>query len=102
MIDLSNHDCLYSDGILETGVRRVHVRNVAKSVPGVDAVAEVIETARAFGTTRVSRKTEKCVAIPLAYGFNRTGFVLCCYLVEMCGLSAAQASAAFAEPGNRA
>ena len=103
VIDLSNHDCLYSDGILETGVRRVHVRNVAKSVPGVDAVAEVIETARAFwNDARFPKNAEKYVAIHCAYGFNRTGFVLCCYLVEMCGLSAAQALAAFAKPGNRA
>ena len=98
VIDLSNHDCLYSDGILETGVRRVHVRNVAKSVPGVDAVAEVIETARAFwNDARFPKNAEKYVAIHCAYGFNRTGFVLCCYLVEKCGLSAAQALAAFAE-----
>ena len=95
VIDLSNHDCLYSDGILETGVRRVHVRNVAKSVPGVDAVAEVIATARAFFLE--PKNAEKYVAIHCAYGFNRTGFVLCCYLVEKCGLSAAQALAAFAE-----
>ena len=94
VIDLSNHDCLYSDGIPETGVRRVHVRNVAKSVPGVDAVAEVIATAHAFWN---ETDAEKYVAIHCAYGFNRTGFVLCCYLVEMCGLSAAQALAAFAE-----
>ena len=98
VIDLSNHDCLYSDGILETGVRRVHVRNVAKSVPGVDAVAEVIETASAFwNDARFPKNAEKYVAIHCAYGFNRTGFVLCCYLVEKCGLSAAQALAAFAE-----
>ena len=74
VIDLSNHDCLYSDGILETGVRRVHVRNVAKSVPGVDAVAEVIETARAFwNDARFPKNAEKYVAIHCAYGFNRTG-----------------------------
>ena len=94
VIDLSNHDCLYSDGIPETGVRRVHVRNVAKSVPGVDAVAEVIATAHAFWN---ETDAEKYVAIHCAYGFNRTGFVLCCYLVEKCGLSAEQALRAFAE-----
>ena len=99
VIDLSNHDCLYSDGIPETGVRRVHVRNVAKSVPDVDSVAEVIATAHAFWNDETCRgeNAEKYVAIHCAYGFNRTGFVLCCYLVEKCGLSADQALQAFAE-----
>ena len=94
VIDLSNHDCLYSDGIPETGVTRVHVRNVAKSVPGLDSVAEAIAAASAFWDARENQK--KYVAIHCAYGFNRTGFVLCCYLVEKCGMTAAEALEAFA------
>ena len=84
IIDLSNHDCLYTDGILEER-ERVHVRNVAKSVPRTSsAPPRWCEWRRAFW----SRRPNDHVAIHCAYGFNRTGFVLCCYLVEMRGLSA--------------
>ena len=92
VIDLSNHDCLYLDGITEH-IQRVHVRNVAKSIPDVKSVNEVISVAENFWR---ENKT-KHVAVHCAYGFNRTGFVLCCYLIEKCGLSAAEALAAFAE-----
>ena len=36
------------------------------------------------------------MAIHCAYGFNRTGFALCAFLVEQCGLSADAALASFA------
>jgi hypothetical protein len=75
VIDLSNHDCLYGDGIPE-GLERVHVRNVAKSVPDIACTSEVIAVASEFW----SRRPNAFVAIHCAYGFNRTGFVLCCYL----------------------
>ena len=91
VIDLSNHDCLYADGI-PPDVERVHVRNVAKSIPDMRSANEVIEVAGAFWR----RHPEKFISIHCAYGFNRTGFVLCCYLIEKCGLSASQALASFA------
>jgi hypothetical protein len=91
VIDLSNHDCLYGDGIPE-GLERVHVRNVAKSVPDIACTSEVIAVASEFW----SRRPNAFVAIHCAYGFNRTGFVLCCYLIEACGLSADDALASFA------
>ena len=95
VIDLSNHDCLYTDGIPDTGVKRVHVRNVAKSVPGLDSVKEAIAAASKFWDEN-DENQKKYVAIHCAYGFNRTGFVLCCYLVEKCGMTAEEALEAFA------
>ena len=97
IIDLSNHDCLYSDGV-PSDLERVHVRNVAKSIPNVECTDEVIAVASEFW----SRRPDEYVAIHCAYGFNRTGFVLCCYLIQALGMSAEQALEAFAagrEPG---
>lgn len=91
VIDLSNHDCLYLDG-MPPHLERVHVRNVAKSIPNVECTSEVIAVANEFW----SRKPDEYVAIHCAYGFNRTGFVLCCYLIEACGLSADEALTNFA------
>jgi hypothetical protein len=47
IIDLTNHDCLYTDGVPPT-LERVHVRNVAKSIPQVECTAEVIQVANEF------------------------------------------------------
>lgn len=91
IIDLSNHDCLYLDDVTDD-MERVHVRNVAKSIPNVECTSEVIRVATEFWR----RKPEQYVAIHCAYGFNRTGFVLCCYLIEVCGLSAEEALSSFA------
>ena len=91
IIDLSNHDCLYTDGV-PNDLERVHVRNVAKSVPNVECTDEVIAVASEFW----SRRPEHHIAIHCAYGFNRTGFVLCCYLIQTLGMSAEQALDAFA------
>ena len=51
IIDLSNHDCLYSDGV-PPDLERVHVRNVAKSVPNVECTDEVIAVASEFWSRR--------------------------------------------------
>ena len=96
VIDLSNHDCLYADGVPASGLRRVQVRNVAKSVPSIACTSAVITIANEFW----ARNPHEYVAIHCAYGFNRTGFVLCCYLIEMCGLSADAALANFAAARN--
>jgi hypothetical protein len=73
VIDLSNHDCLYTDGIPDTGVKRVHVRNVAKSVPGLDSVKEAI--AGGVGVLgRKRRKPKKVRRHPLRVRLQPDGF----------------------------
>ena len=47
IIDLSNHDCLYLDGV-PPYLERVHVRNVAKSIPNPTCTSEVIAVANEF------------------------------------------------------
>lgn len=91
IIDLTNHDCLYEDDI-PANVRRVHVRNVAKTVPSAaDArkAAEAVERYQAEGG-------QDHVAVHCAYGFNRTGFIICSMMIEGLGLSPAEAMDRFA------
>ena len=91
IIDLSNHDCLY-EGEVPDGIERVHVRNVAKSVPSVRDVKKALDA-----ITRFTATDDRYVAIHCAYGFNRTGFIVCCYLVEVCGLTVDEALARFSD-----
>jgi protein-tyrosine phosphatase len=43
------------------------------------------------------RCPDKYVGIHCSYGFNRTGFVVCCYLIEELGLTPEAALKAFAK-----
>tara|TARA_B100000085_G_scaffold73910_2_gene66417 strand:- start:522 stop:1553 length:1032 start_codon:yes stop_codon:yes gene_type:complete len=92
IIDLTNHDCLYEDEI-PSGVTRVHVRNVAKSTPSANDVRRVSEAVKTFMATA---RDDEYIAIHCAYGFNRTGFVICCHLVETCGTTPEEAMRRFA------
>ncbi|KAG2441038.1 hypothetical protein HXX76_003891 [Chlamydomonas incerta] len=91
ILDLSNHDCLYTDDI-PPDVQYIHIQLVAKELPPPDFVAEVVVAANAFW----ERHPDHHIAVHCAYGFNRTGFVVCCYLIECCGLTVDEALAAFA------
>jgi len=91
IVDLSNHDCLY-DGEVPDDVERVHVRNVAKSVPSARDVKKALDA-----ITRFTATDDRYVAIHCAYGFNRTGFIVCCYLIEVCGLTPEEALGRFAD-----
>lgn len=90
-IDLSNHDCLYAQD-LPVHVEYRHIELVAKVYPSAKAIDLVIHTANEFW----SRKPDMAVAIHCAYGFNRTGFVVCCYLIQHGGMAIEDAVAAFA------
>ena len=91
IIDLSNHECLYEEDIPEE-VHRVHVRNIAKSIPNIECCTKVMKEA----TRHWKKHPEEYIAIHCAYGFNRTGFVVCCYLVEKENMTAEEALEAFA------
>eukprot|EP00198_Chlamydomonas_reinhardtii_P011494 XP_001700831.1 predicted protein [Chlamydomonas reinhardtii] len=83
ILDLSNHDCLYTDDV-PPDVQYIHIQLVAKELPPPDFVAEVVAAANAFW----EQHPDLYIAVHCAYGFNRTGFVVCCYLIECCGLTA--------------
>eukprot|EP00056_Hartaetosiga_gracilis_P022067 m.28042 g.28042 ORF g.28042 m.28042 type:complete len:493 (-) comp9421_c0_seq1:357-1835(-) len=75
---------------LTTDTRLPHYRKlptISKLPPSLEYVKEFISVAKEcfeqFPNTEV--------AVHCHYGFNRTGFVICCYLVEECGYSPQQA-----------
>ncbi|GLC33354.1 hypothetical protein PLESTB_000342300 [Pleodorina starrii] len=92
LLDLSNHDCLYSADI-PTGLAYTHVQLVAKELPPPEFVDAVVAVANRFW----AKHPDEYIAVHCAYGFNRTGFVLCCYLIECCGMSVEDALEAFAQ-----
>ncbi|KAK9817058.1 hypothetical protein WJX72_008938 [[Myrmecia] bisecta] len=91
ILDLSNHDCLYSEDLAASGVRYTHVHLVAKMFPEHKSIVKVVEIAQAFW----AKHPDEYVAIHCAYGFNRTGFVVCSYLIEACNMTAEQALDSF-------
>jgi protein-tyrosine phosphatase len=99
IIDLANHECLYLDDILSHNEKTtrileyVHIQLVAKVLPPKSAVDQVERVAREFW----SRKPDDYIAIHCAYGFNRTGFVLCSYLCQAHGMSVEEALETFAK-----
>lgn len=93
IIDLANHECLYQDDLPEGGLEYAHVQLVAKVLPSKDAVDEVECVAKEFW----SRHPDQYIAIHCAYGFNRTGFIVCSYLCQAHGMTVDEALASFAE-----
>ncbi|KDD76743.1 hypothetical protein H632_c121p1 [Helicosporidium sp. ATCC 50920] len=91
IIDLANHDCLYADD-LPADVAHSQVALEAKVLPTQSAVDQVARLAQACWAER----PEGHVAIHCAYGFNRTGFVVCSYLCQEEGLSVDEALQSFA------
>jgi len=91
IIDLANHECLYADD-LPRSIEYAHVQLVAKVLPSIEAICKVQTVAQEFW----SRKPDEHIAIHCAYGFNRTGFVLCSYLCQALGLSVEEALETFA------
>jgi hypothetical protein len=92
IIDLANHECLYADDI-PANLEYAHVQLVAKVLPPQEAIDEVQRTAQGFW----KRRPGDFIAIHCAYGFNRTGFVVCAYLCQACGMSVDEALESFAE-----
>eukprot|EP00887_Chlorella_sp_A99_P000324 scaffold13.g324.t1 len=88
IIDLANHECLYYDDIPPS----IEYETVQLVLPPPEAINEVEEIARSYW----SDHPDKYIAIHCAYGFNRTGFVVCSYLCQACGLTVQQALDSFA------
>ncbi|BDA42763.1 probable mRNA-capping enzyme at N-terminal half [Coccomyxa sp. Obi] len=92
MIDLSNHETLYAEDLQAVdGLDYVHIPLVAKTFPPAQAITQVIKTAKAYW----KEHPKNFIGIHCAYGFNRTGFVVCAYLIQVCRLNVQEALAAF-------
>lgn len=64
---------------------------VSKLPPTRDEVSQFIELVDSI----ISKNDAAVIAIHCHYGFNRTGFFLCCYMIERLGFSIKKALAAF-------
>ncbi|KAK9863661.1 hypothetical protein WJX84_000231 [Apatococcus fuscideae] len=91
ILDLSNHATLYEED-LPVELQYEHIMLQSKVFPARSAIDEVVAAAQSFW----SRQPSQYIAIHCAYGFNRTGFVICSYLIQACGLSVEAALASFA------
>ena len=77
IVDLCNHECLYDDDI-PPDVKYEHIWCVAKEVPQDKYIQSFVDVVDSFH----SKHPNKYVAVHCAYGFNRTGFMICCYLIQ--------------------
>lgn len=104
VIDISHDNPVYNPRNLEQGGIRYHKYGTLSKVPPndgeitgfielVDKIrAEQKETAQKQGWAEGSY----AIGVHCHYGFNRTGFLIACYLVERCGFTAKEAIEAFA------
>ncbi|KAK9909851.1 hypothetical protein WJX75_008397 [Coccomyxa subellipsoidea] len=92
IIDLSNHETLYAEDLQAVeGIQYAHIPLVAKAFPPAHAINQVIKTAKTYW----KEHPKKYIGIHCAYGFNRTGFVVCAYLIQVCSFSVQEALACF-------
>ncbi|QDZ20658.1 protein-tyrosine phosphatase [Chloropicon primus] len=92
IVDLCNHDCLYREDIPD-GVRYQHIWCIAKEVPGDEFIQQFVEVVGNFH----DQHPDQFVAVHCSYGFNRTGFMICCYLILKRKLSIEEAMKKFKE-----
>jgi pimeloyl-ACP methyl ester carboxylesterase/protein-tyrosine phosphatase len=104
VIDISHDNPVYNPKGLEKGGIHYHKYPTLSKVPPNDA--EISGFISLVDKIRVDQKEKAkaagwaegyAVGVHCHYGFNRTGFLVACYLVERCGFTAKEAIEAFAE-----
>ena len=89
IVDLQNDQWSYSVG--NVPVKHVPLRFVSKKCPSEHQVASFIKIMRELV------KEEGQVAVHCHYGFNRTGFLIVCFMVEVWNMSVHDAIRTFSE-----
>ncbi|KAL1838084.1 hypothetical protein VTJ49DRAFT_3076 [Mycothermus thermophilus] len=104
VIDISHDNPVYNPRGLEDGGIHYHKYPTLSKVPPNDAeiagFIELVDKIRADQRERAQAEgwDDGCViGVHCHYGFNRTGFLVACYLVERCGFTAKEAIEAFAK-----
>lgn len=104
VIDISHDNPVYDPRGLEEGGIRYHKYATLSKVPPNDAeikgFIDLVDRIRAEQKEQAEAKgwdESYAIGVHCHYGFNRTGFLIACYLVERCGLTAKEAIDAFAE-----
>ncbi|KAI8143173.1 Alpha/Beta hydrolase protein [Fennellomyces sp. T-0311] len=101
IIDISNDTPPYrSSDFEDSRIEYIKLRTVSKIPPEQVDVDKFIETAARCWEKRPAAQ----IAVHCHYGFNRTGFFICCYMIERLGVSVPDALRYFADarpPGIR-
>ncbi|KAI8385007.1 uncharacterized protein BYT42DRAFT_592969 [Radiomyces spectabilis] len=101
IIDISNDSPPYRTTDFENSrIEYIKIRTVSKIPPTREDVERFIATVDACREKRPDMQ----IAVHCHYGFNRTGFFICCYMIERLGVSVPDAIRYFAEaraPGIR-
>eukprot|EP00164_Ancoracysta_twista_P000999 GFYU01001304.1.p1 GENE.GFYU01001304.1~~GFYU01001304.1.p1 ORF type:complete len:299 (+),score=49.51 GFYU01001304.1:553-1449(+) len=93
IIDLSNSHAPYEMPEHLSHVEVWKLPCVSKLTVEAQAIAVFISKVKKY----MSSSPSKDIAVHCHYGFNRTGFVLCCYLIEVLGKTVSDATALFKE-----
>ncbi|KAF8462525.1 Alpha/Beta hydrolase protein [Kalaharituber pfeilii] len=91
VIDISHEQPPYDPETFGPNVEYHKFATVSKIPPTADEVARFIALVDELHTKLPEPKGQYSIACHCHYGFNRTGFFLCCYLIERLGYDVADA-----------
>ncbi|EXJ59971.1 hypothetical protein A1O7_04119 [Cladophialophora yegresii CBS 114405] len=99
VIDISHDSPVYDTASLERGGIQYHKFPTVSKVP--PTTVEVVDFIALVDRLRVELEQQqsgcsKNIGVHCHYGYNRTGFFICCYLIERCGYRAQDALDEFA------
>lgn len=101
VIDISHDNPVYDPRGLEAGGIKYHkfptVSKVPPSDPEIKGFVELVDKIRADQKQKFDKLDGIAVGVHCHYGFNRTGFLIVCYLVERCGYTTRDAIEHFAQ-----
>ncbi|MCJ1272894.1 hypothetical protein MMC21_000683 [Puttea exsequens] len=106
VIDISHESPVYDPkGLDDGGIEYHKFPTVSKVPPTPEETHDFIKLVdRLRSSTTIDQSADALIGVHCHYGFNRTGFFICCYLVEKEGYSVQRAIDVFAEarpPGIR-
>ncbi|KAL2145086.1 hypothetical protein VTI28DRAFT_7965 [Corynascus sepedonium] len=104
VIDISHDNPVYNPAGLEQGGIHYHKYGTLSKVPPneseIRGFIDLVDKIRARQRERAEAEgwaDGYAIGVHCHYGFNRTGFLIACYLVERCGFTAKEAIEAFAK-----
>ena len=106
VIDISHESPVYDPkGLDEGGIEYHKLPTVSKIPPTPEEVRDFIKLVDRLRTSpSTDQSADALIGVHCHYGFNRTGFFICCYLIEKEGMGVQQAVDEFAKgrpPGIR-
>lgn len=94
IIDISNDEGSYDKSkFIDKGVQYKRIQIESKVIPSSTDVFEFIQTIKKF--CKSNQDDEKIIIVHCHYGYNRTGMMICAYLIEELHVSVHEALANF-------